>query len=438
MSKIFNSLQSRLLISAFFLLIIFCISTGFALNKALYNSVIASGTDTLHEQKINILELSEIRDNNIYLPLRPIGLLAFNDENSSIFGLAFDDKDSLVWKSWSSRWVPDLDNFTNNFDPSVEAGTFQDYFYINELVTNTDLAGNQVTFRLVVFQSLENFNIQQQAFRKQMYVWLASLTVFLLLVLGTIIFWGLKPLGKVAIDLKRIKQGKSEFLLGKYPSEVEPVITNLNALIEAERAQRERYKKTLGDLAHSLKTPLAVMNSLEVADKQSIIHEQIKRMDDIISYQLNRAVISHKNKSITQIDIFSSVERIVNALNKAYQDKGVKIDVAFDHCMVPINEDDAMEVFGNLIENAFKYTDNQIKISCNEASDVTQIIIEDNGPGIAQESRQVILQRGERADTQQTGQGIGLSVVVDILSSYNAGISIEQSDLGGAKFVMSF
>ncbi|NRB80264.1 MAG: ATP-binding protein, partial [Saccharospirillaceae bacterium] len=205
-----------------------------------------------------------------------------------------------------------------------------------------------------------------------------------------------------------------------------------------ERSQRERYKKTLGDFAHSLKTPLAVKNTLEVAEHKHIMHEQIQRMDDIISYQLNRAVISHKNKSVVSIDVFPSIARIVNALKKAYFDKGVSIELTFDHCKVPISEDDAMEVFGNLIENAFKYTNNQIKVSINQNSDVTKIIIEDNGPGIDNNQRQVILQRGERADTGQPGQGIGLSVVVDILSSYNAGISVDQSEMGGAKFVISF
>lgn len=441
MSKILNSLQSRLLITAFFLLVLFCVVASYSLDRALYNSVISSEQEKIELHKKSILSIYDIQDNQFYLPLRPINLDAFNDEKSPVFALVFDHEGRLVWKSWSTKWVINLERFIYSYfqlESDEPYNQWESFYYSNEIIESESVSGETSTFKLVVFQSLENVLVQQQAFRKQMAFGLSSLAFLLLLVLGTSVFWGLKPLRKVAVDLKRIKQGKTEQLSGKYPSEMTPVITNINALIEAERAQRERYKKTLGDLAHSLKTPLAVMNTLEVAEQKDIMHEQIQRMDDIISYQLNRAVISHKNKSVVLVDIHPSVNRIINALKKAYFDKGVSIELAFELCKVPISEDDAMEVFGNLIENAFKYTDDQIKISMNETSDVTQVIIEDNGPGIDDDRKQVILQRGERADTQQPGQGIGLSVVVDILSSYNAGISVEQSDMGGAKFLISF
>ncbi|MCJ8315348.1 MAG: hypothetical protein HRU38_25330, partial [Saccharospirillaceae bacterium] len=235
MSKILNSLQSRLLISAFFLLVLFCIIASYSLDRALYKSVISSEQDKIEFHKKSILSISDIQDNQFYLPIRPISLDAFNDEKSQVFALVFDEEGRLVWQSWSAKWVVNLERFIYSYFQLDETDTYshwESYYYSNEIIESESVSGEKSKFKLVVFLSLENVLIQQQAFRKQMAFGLSSLAFILLCVLGLSVFWGLKPLRKVAIDLKRIKLGKAEQLTGKYPTEVNPIITNINALIE--------------------------------------------------------------------------------------------------------------------------------------------------------------------------------------------------------------
>ena len=184
MSNIFNSLQSRLLISAFFLLVIFCVIASYSLDRALYKSVISSEKEKLDLHKKSILSLDYIQNNQFHLPIRPINLDTFNDEKSQVFALVFDEEGHLVWQSWSAKWVVNLERFIYSYFQLDETDTYnhwESYYYSNEIIESESVEGVKSTFKLVVFQSLENILIQQQAFRKQMAFGLSSLAFILLL-----------------------------------------------------------------------------------------------------------------------------------------------------------------------------------------------------------------------------------------------------------------
>ena len=162
-------------------------------------------------------------------------------------------------------------------------------------------------------------------------------------------------------------------------------------------------------------------------------------MDQIVSHQLQRAIARNVSPSPQRVNVGRIVERLQEALNKVYRHKQIQLDVDIDqHCRFNGDERDLMEVLGNLLENAFKYGHQRVLLSARQQGQELLITSGDDGPGVAPELQQEILQRGARADTVQPGQGIGLAMAVEILSGYKGSLSIGTSDLGGAEFRLAF
>ena len=221
----------------------------------------------------------------------------------------------------------------------------------------------------------------------------------------------------------------------------------INTFIDSERSQRDRYRNTLADLAHSLKTPLAVLKAGINADvvKYSEIdglHDQIDRMKQIVDYQLQKASASGRTAMGATTPLLDNIERVVNSLNKVHASKGINCSIEIDPGLAfPGEEGDLFELIGNLLENAFKWADANIKVSgvqlSGEQQNTLQLCVEDDGKGIVEEKRQFVLQRGKRADETVSGHGIGLSVVQEIVSVYGGRFDIVDSELlGGAKMVV--
>ena len=200
--------------------------------------------------------------------------------------------------------------------------------------------------------------------------------------------------------------------------------------MEKEKKQRERYRNTLADLAHSLKTPLAILKGSSTDDMA--VAEQITRMDNIINYQLKRAVSSGKQNLNQRISLQGIIERLCNTLSKVYRDKALVFDISLNaQDLIAIDEQDAMELFGNLLDNASKACKSKIHIRAENKEKHSLIYIEDDGPGISAESREQLLQRGMRGDQYGQGQGLGLAIVGDIIHSYDGDIHFKDSPLGG-------
>ena len=190
------------------------------------------------------------------------------------------------------------------------------------------------------------------------------------------------------------------------------------------------------DLAHSLKTPLAVIrNALsdDPATKQiGLLTEQLDRMETTVTHQLSRASVSGPVIVGRAVNLCSLVDRLLRALHSAYADRDVKVDLLLPPDLsVRGDERDLMEILGNLLENAFKYTRSRISIR-GELNEKVAVIIEDDGPGIEPQLRKEVLNRGARGDQVQPGQGIGLAMVQDLLEVYEGELEIGQSRWGGA------
>jgi two-component system sensor histidine kinase PhoQ len=375
----------------------------------------------------------------------------YSSINSGLLGWVVNSKGDIQWRSTSSELLQMEAMPKVNID--FHSGTKQFFhtlideqeYYAISYDTTWDV-GIEHNYRFIVMHSRDPMRNELEAFQKRLWKWLGGLAIILILVQTLIAKWSLRPLNKLASDLKKVEEGQQQQLSGHYPAEIQPVTDNLNRVLSSEQIQRERYRNTLSDLAHSLKTPLAVIRGhLHNVDNNSkeltkIMDEQVSRMSSIVEHQLRRANAQVSQTSHTSIFIKPIIQRLTKALDKVYQHKKIRCvcenisDTLSIHC----DEADFMELFGNLIDNAYKYGYKSIRVTAkkSKANKGTTINIEDDGPGIPDDVKQTIITRGTRADTATPGQGIGLSVTVDILSSYGGSLDILKSNLGGASFII--
>ena len=237
--------------------------------------------------------------------------------------------------------------------------------------------------------------------------------------------------------------GERERLSDEHPSEMLRLTDSLNRLLDSERSQRERYRNSLADLAHSLKTPLAVLQGVSenLADEPrnreqvQVLQSQIERMSQQIGYQLQRASLRKSGLVRHRVQLGPLLDTLAGALDKVYRDKRVILERDFpEHLSLPPEQGALLELLGNLLENAYRLCLARVRISARQQDGGYELRVEDDGPGIPPDQRQRILQRGERLDTQHPGQGIGTAVVMDILDSYGGSLALDDSELGGACF----
>jgi two-component system sensor histidine kinase PhoQ len=299
-------------------------------------------------------------------------------------------------------------------------------------------------FTFKVAESLDSFNAQLARFRQQLFGWFAAVAAIMLLAISALMRRLLRPLRDIESQIGEIEEGRRQSLAGQFPAELTGVARNMNLLIDSERGRSERYKQTLGNLAHSLKTPLAAMRALvnqgshgPRADK---FNEQIDRMDEIVRYQLRKPAAGAAGGLLaTAVPVAQEVDRIVDGLRKVYHDKDPEIDAAVaGGLLFRGDKGDFLEVVGNLLDNACKWCERRVRIRIQKAPSAGMLVrIADDGPGIPESAVEALLQRGTRLDESTPGHGIGLAVVKDIVNSYGGELTIAASDLGGAEFTVT-
>ncbi|HEX7025987.1 MAG TPA: ATP-binding protein [Gammaproteobacteria bacterium] len=445
-----KSLSGRLLLAAALVLPVFLGFSAYMLDLAFHRSLLAAEREQLNTHIYLLLAAAEFRDDeqNVGLTL-PEALTEprFSQPNAGLYGFVFGADDELIWRSPSARLWPDnlVDAVTATARPvtpgesqfaTLDAGEENYYRFDYDVAWETD-TGNR-RYRFSVLHTQTTIQAERDAYRRQLWWLLGGLALLLLIAQALIMRWGLRPLATLAKHLHQVEQGETSTLQGDYPQEIQPVTDNLNRVLTLERTQRERYRNTLADLAHSLKTPLAVLRGgLNQPNENlpSTVEEQVTRMDQIVRHQLQRAVIGAQNLPGQKTDVVDVIERLAAALQKVYADKHIRCTVdapkpAYFHS----DEPDLMELLGNILENAFKYGRQQVKVTVEPKDEELRITIADDGPGIPDHLQHQILQRGARADTAQPGHGIGLAIAVDIVSSYRGSLGIGKSALGGAEF----
>ncbi len=444
------SINSRMLIAASIILFGFLGVTGLTLESSFHANTEESFKERLQVHLNALIASAEIDDAGTVRLVYALPEPRFFSEQSGLYAKVIANNGLVVWAS------PSMKGLTIPVHTGLRRGVSR-YQYMTTSTADPVLVyslgvtwGEREQFdegyTFVVAESLNRFDRQQVEFRRSLWGWLAGVTLVLLVMLTLILRWGLAPLRKVAEDLRGIESGRHLRLQGNYPKELRGLTESLNALIRTNTEHEERYQTSLGDLAHSLKTPLAVLRGAVEADSASVrslrssVDEQVDRMDQIVQYQLQRAATSGRTALMAPVDLVAITQKIIKALDKVYAEKGVCCRTKLEPGLAfRCQEGDMMELLGNLLDNAYKWSKQQVEINIRRDifgdSSAQGLIIEigDDGPGIDAQDLGTVLVRGGRLDSQISGHGLGLAMVQDIVELYNGKLRISRAGLGGAQ-----
>ena len=433
-------------------LVIFMILTATALEKAVVKRALRAEQDKLQVMIYSLLAaVDQSRDG---LAITIINERLFESRlmarDSGLYAILYDEHHDPIWRSNSSAestvWkeFPRAKNIrAGDWQFSTQTLNKKHLFSLAFAILWPDTNDQLNRYNVVIWQDASDYFSQLDRFRQTLWAWLGITIVLLLIVMYLVMMWSLRPLKKVGLEIKAIEDRKQTGFEQRYPTEITPLTENLNILLSREQYQHQRYRNAMDDLAHSLKTPLAVLNGLTdgVSLGQSeleTMREQTARMNQIVSYQLQRASNVVGVTINKPIDLIVIINKISLALEKVYQEKKVKFESTLPNSiLIRMDESDCYEIMGNLLDNAFKYCQDKVRIRCVEAdSDEIEFSIEDNGCGLNLSEVDRILNRGTRLDETNEGQGIGLAIVAEVVKSYNISLKFKPSALSGLKVVL--
>jgi len=245
---------------------------------------------------------------------------------------------------------------------------------------------------------------------------------------------GFRQLEDVREDVRRLTRGETGSLREDVPSEVHPLVHELNQLISAWSAHLERSRNAAGNLAHALKAPLQLILQQGADDENPAVTEQAKRMRQLIERELHRARIAGRATPARHFQPESDVADLMEALDALHQDKKLRFTTDIRApSQLPFDQEDMLELLGNLLDNAAKWTSTSVELRL-VANEYLRISVDDDGPGLPTDASEVLLERGARLDEATPGHGLGLAIVGDIVKLYGGTIGIARSDaLGGAR-----
>ena len=295
--------------------------------------------------------------------------------------------------------------------------------------------GSTTAYQFVLAEESGEFDHQQSLFNRNIWIAMLAMGALLLSSIAAALAWGLNPLRRISRQLNEIESGRRESLPVEVPNELHPLTSRINMLIASERGRQKRYRQTLDDLAHSLKTPLSVLRNSDTGNSRAA-EEQIRqadRMEQIVSYYIKRADAGAQRLLTAPVPSSAPADRVIRSLEKVYRQRDIRFENNIDpELLVRSEEGDLMEIYGNILENACKYGAQQIKLEGHKQSGMAIITIADNGPGFPDGMHEQLQKRGERADTQIEGQGIGLSLTRELIEGYGGSLAVSNNPEGGA------
>ena len=443
-----RSLRVRLMLAAAVLALLFMLALLPALQKTFSLALQESIEQRLASDVTTLISAARVENNRLMTPV----LLPderFNLPDGRLLGYIYDRDGRLVWRSRATasqniNYQPRYDGRGNEF-ARIRQDNGEEFFVYDVEVKL--LGGKSAAYSIVALQPVREYRETLDGLQEKLYLGFGAALLVLMGLLWAGLTWGLRSLRRMTVELDEIESGAREGLSGEHPRELLRLTRSLNRLLRSEREQRGRYRDSLGDLAHSLKTPLAVLQGVgegmaqRPADREQarVLQSQIERMSQQIDYQLQRASLRKSGLVRHQVHLRPLLDSLCGTLAKVYRDKQVAVALELaDDARVPMEQGALMELLGNLLENAWRLCLGQVRISLDQVEGALELCIEDDGPGVPEDQRERILQRGERLDRQYPGQGIGLAVAKDIIDSYDARLTLGDSPLGGAAFRIRF
>ncbi|MCC2615253.1 ATPase [Aestuariibacter halophilus] len=434
------SLRLRSFLAATLALLLFIPLTAITLQQGFTNSLVQSMQQQLRIQNLNLIAEFDMQEDQGQMPE-----LLFDEQlnipGSGVYGFIMT-AGTPTWRSLSALNIT-TQALTGLPQPTVGEELFVEdfdlgsphflYAYTAEFPTED---GYQPVYFYVI-HGKQTFEAEVDAFSNTLRNWLGLIAVLLLGVLLLSLNTAMRPIRDLIEQINHAERGEKQHIDADYPPELERLKNSINHLLQTEREQRSRYKNSLSDLAHSLKTPLAVLHGQQ--DLPDSASEPLRQIDRIIQRQLKRAASSGSGRWDTAVAVKPIVEKLKRAMLKVYAEKSLTIETTVDDDARFVgDETDLLELLGNLLDNACKAARQRIIVRAIAKPDGLHIWVEDDGPGIPKQHRDAMLTRGQRLDSYQDGQGIGMAVVSDLLTAYQAQMSISDASLGGAQFHLLF
>jgi len=440
-----RSLTARVAVGAGVVVAVFIALSAFALERAFRDSARSSRQERLLAQDYLLMAAAEVdAQGHLTLGSGPLDP-KLEMPASGLYALISDAQGHEVWRSRSALnvelpKVPSLSPGSQHFDEIDDAE--EGGYFLQSFGVSWATPGGSYPFTFSVAEDLQPYYEQLAIYRHSLWGWLGAMALLLLVAQTLILRWGLGPLRHVADELTRLEQGDQEEIAGNYPTEVKRMTDNLNTVLTHERARQQRYRDALADLAHSLKTPLALVRGALSASRPApelaqALQEQVERMDHIVGYHLQRAATSGRAGLAVPQPLLPAVERMLKALSKVHADKRFETDVAIDPALrFRGDEGDLTELLGNVLDNACKWCRSRVYVHAELAQGQLALSVEDDGPGISDADAKRVLERGARADESVPGHGIGLAVTRDIAEAYGGRIVVMRSAMGGASITL--
>jgi two-component system sensor histidine kinase PhoQ len=448
-----HSLSRRLLLSLFVPLVVFFGVTMAVLDASFRDVAQRSLRDSLDAQIVALIAAAEQQPDGSFEPAaRSPGLeTRLSTPGSGLYAqIQSTEPGDVPWRSDSAAGT------FIDFGPSVAAGERRYFPAQAQDGSELQIASRGISFEdekhvrrnltFSVASTLDRYNEQLWRFRRELFGGFFVLTLVLLATLGFVLRWVLSPVRRLEKEINAVEEGTRESLGGGYPRELSGVATNLNTLLIGERNRLARYRDSLGNLAHGLKTPLAVMRTTlhgMSSDQSRVIGGEIDRMTAIVEHQLKRAASGGALLGQAPLEIEPLLVDLRAAMMQVYMRKDLSISVSVQpNAQFVGDRGDLTELLGNLLDNACKWCKERVTVNVTldpvaEPKQRLRIDIDDDGPGISEGDRARVLERGVRADEKVPGHGLGLAMVRETVDLYGGRLTIEKSTLGGARISLS-
>ncbi|HEY4193843.1 MAG TPA: ATP-binding protein [Mesorhizobium sp.] len=424
----------------------------FTLITTLYRQASERGFDSLLSAHLfNLIGSVGISDKAVLTGSPDLGDLRFSEPESGWYWQVQPASEGVTGERHSSSMTEDIPSpsaaevpFNTAFQRTYTTdGIDGEELQVFESEFALDNKNHAARFRVMGNQS----ELEQEiaAFQRRLATYLSLFGFGMISINAVAILLGLQPLRRVGNALAMVREGTAQRLTGRFPVEIEPLANETNALIENNRRIVERSRTQVGNLAHSLKTPLAVLINESRAlggAKGQLIAEQAASMQKQVDHYLQRARVAAQRDSVVyRTPVAPLMGRMVRVVQKLNPQAGLSLSMADEDIVFAGEREDLEELIGNLLENAMKWAKGAVLVSVarlpdESAADRFEIAIEDDGPGIPEEKAREALKRGARLDETKPGSGLGLAIVAELVTEYGGTLALERSSLGGLKAVV--
>ena len=437
-----NSIATRLVAAAAIWVVFALVAGGLLLSNLFREPLEHAFDERLNVLLRSVISTVELGADAPGVRARPLGEPRFLQQYSGLYWqVGHVEQDAVVIRS-PSMWdfafeITPIQGGAKKRSYVTEGPLGQSLQVVEQYVTEEGVEGTFVftvaADRKQLVETIDEFNTTL--------LWsLGALGIGLLLAVSAQVRFGLRPLQRIRKSVSDIRDGRAEKLVGEFPSEVKPLADELNSLMDYTTEVLARARAHVGNLAHALKTPLAVLaNEAEKPTEKlrPLVKQQTELMRRQIDHHLSRARAVGQAPFIrNQTPLQPALTRLARTLEKIYAERDIQIDIASDDGIAFRGEQhDLDEMLGNLLDNACKWAKSTVRLRAATAPSGAglriRITVEDDGPGIPDSQRDALFDRGQRADESKPGSGLGLSIVRDIATLYGGDVALSDSDIGG-------